>query len=540
MSLSSFFRTPPNSRFDPMLAPAVAVQAALVLALGWLHEDIALALAVVATAGPVGVALAFTSTERWFAAPGIALSMVAQVLVQWHLSAMEPALLANALLSQSMLTLLMKPWVLVVSALVFVAAPQAMADAANPLLSGSYLLAFQFFVAAQAAMLIQVAARNARRQREGFDIEFLVRAMGSEGAIRLGLDAVRAESALGVRLKQVQGRMADALRQVRHAADGVRRASQEIDHSGGELSERTERSAAGLRDAAMTLEQITVIVQSSAQAAKQAKAVASAASEEAAVGGQLFGQVTERMQAIEMSSRRITEVVGVIDGIAFQTNILALNAAVEAARAGEQGRGFAVVAHEVRQLALRAAEASGEVRQLIKESLETVRGGSELVEQAGRTMAHIVESVRKVGQVFESLSDDTNEHAGSIEAVTQSVTELDAMTRQNVAVVETARRIAGELLEQGAQLEQVLRSFKLGGAGMAPVASTTPKDGPAGCPVAPAPFRAAQGPSAPGTAPVRATRAATAERAATPVAANLPASAPAEASAAPGETVTFF
>ena len=186
------------------------------------------------------------------------------------------------------------------------------------------------------------------------------------------------------------------------------------------------------------------------------------AAAQAEQGGELFDQVRARMRDIDAASRSITEVIGVIEGIAFQTNILALNAAVEAARAGERGRGFAVVAAEVRQLALRSATAAGEIKTLIERSTATVTSGNALVERAGRTMAEIVASARKVGSAFEHLSADTTEHAGSIDAVTAAVRDLDEMTRQNVAVAETSRRIADDLLTQGRMLEEVLGAFQLG------------------------------------------------------------------------------
>jgi methyl-accepting chemotaxis protein len=264
--------------------------------------------------------------------------------------------------------------------------------------------------------------------------------------------------------------MAQAMRHVSVAADGVQGASAVLNGSSTELRTRTESSAAGLRDAAMCLDQITVIVQSSAQAAIEARSMAARASDMAAQGGEIFEQVVTTMRDIDAASRRITDIVGVIDGIAFQTNILALNAAVEAARAGEQGRGFAVVASEVRNLALRASESAREVKSLIGASMQTVEAGTALVNRAGQTMHEVVSSVRQVGAVFETLSADTSEHAAGIDAVTQSVKELDEVTRQNVAVAERSNQIANELGEHALRLTEVLNSFSLGDlrAGAAP------------------------------------------------------------------------
>ncbi len=316
----------------------------------------------------------------------------------------------------------------------------------------------------QTIFLTSVARRDDHRERERFDIEFLIRAMGREGPIRLSLDVVKAESALGARLKHVQERMAAAMRQVSLAAGGVSEASDVLGASSRELMGRTETSAAGLRDAAMCLDQITVIVQSSADATQEARKMASRASGLAVEGGEIFEQVIAKMHAIDSASRQITDIVSVIDGIAFQTNILALNAAVEAARAGEHGRGFSVVAAEVRNLALRASESAREVKQLIGQTVDTVESGTSLVNAAGQTMKDVVSSVKQVGEVFENLSADTSEHAAGINAVTQSVKELDEVTRQNVAVAERANDIARQLHEHAERLTRVLSSFQLGSA----------------------------------------------------------------------------
>jgi len=322
-------------------------------------------------------------------------------------------------------------------------------------------LVFLAFVGAQTLLLTHVARRNGQRGEERFDIEFLVRAMGSDGPIRLDLDAVRAESALGERLKHVQQRMADAIRQAHVAARDVREASQELDGSGEALRERTERSAAGLRDAALTLEQITATVQTSARAALEARSMAASASQQAVQGGELFDQVTQRMQDIDKASRRITDVIGVIDGIAFQTNILALNAAVEAARAGEQGRGFAVVASEVRSLAQRSAEAAREIKALIGTSVDKVEAGSRLVKDAGTTMDEIVASVQRVSDIIGEITAAAVEQSSGIGQVSSAVNQLDQMTQQNAALVEESAASAESLRQQATHLTQVVSTFSL-------------------------------------------------------------------------------
>jgi len=231
-------------------------------------------------------------------------------------------------------------------------------------------------------------------ESERFEIDFLIRAMGSDGPIRLNLSVLRADSALGQRLKHVQQRMAGAIHQVNRAIDGVHQGSEVLRQGSEELSGRTNSTANGLRDAAMCLEQINVIVQSSAKASLEARTMAARATDLADHGGTQVREMVSTMEAINQSSRRITDIITVIDGIAFQTNILALNAAVEAARAGEQGRGFAVVAAEVRSLALRSSEAAREIKSLIGTSMQTIEAGVDQVHRTGATMEDIVRSVR--------------------------------------------------------------------------------------------------------------------------------------------------
>ena len=318
------------------------------------------------------------------------------------------------------------------------------------------------FLLVLSAFLIFSARQMRQQANERFEMEFLVKAMGQDGPIRLNLDAVRTDSNVGSRLKHVQQRMAAALRLVRAAIFKVHAAAHEVGESSSELMERTNRTATGLNDAAMSLEQITVIVKESARASKEALAHSQASSAMASKGGEVVQQMVSTMQEIDQSSRRITDIIAVIDAIAFQTNILALNAAVEAARAGEQGRGFAVVASEVRMLAGRSAEAAKEIKQLITASTETVARGTQQASLASSTMMDLVSSVKSVSTVFDSLTADNAEHAQGIEVVAASVKELDAITRQNVHVAERSGQIADELLQQAVSLAEVLSTFRLG------------------------------------------------------------------------------
>jgi methyl-accepting chemotaxis protein len=228
-----------------------------------------------------------------------------------------------------------------------------------------------------------------------------------------------------------------------------------------DLSQRTEQTASSLQQAASSMTQLTGTVRQSAEAASQANQLADSASSVARRGGAVVGEVVSTMDQISTASRRIADIIGVIDGIAFQTNILALNAAVEAARAGEQGRGFAVVAGEVRSLAQRSAEAAKEIKSLIGSSVERVEAGSRLVQEAGGTMNEIVASVQRVSDIIGEISAAAGEQSSGIGQVSQSVTQLDAMTQQNAALVEQSAAAAESLREQSQRLSGLVSAFRL-------------------------------------------------------------------------------
>ncbi|MCD0418577.1 methyl-accepting chemotaxis protein [Rubrivivax sp. JA1024] len=268
------------------------------------------------------------------------------------------------------------------------------------------------------------------------------------------------------RLLRAVDSMREALRrtvqQVRGAADGIATASEQIATGNQDLSQRTEHTASNLQQTASAMEQLTGTVKSSADSAAQANQLAGSAADVARRGGQVVGQVVATMDEISASSHRIADIIGTIDGIAFQTNILALNAAVEAARAGEQGRGFAVVAGEVRTLAQRSAEAAREIKALIGTSVEKVESGSRLVGEAGSTMTEIVASVQRVTDIIGEISAASHEQSQGIAQVNGSVNELDQMTQQNAALVEEATAAAGSLRQQAGQLAELVSTFRLG------------------------------------------------------------------------------
>ena len=249
--------------------------------------------------------------------------------------------------------------------------------------------------------------------------------------------------------------------QVRAVVDGISTASTQIASGNHDLSARTEHAAGNLEETAASMEELTATVRQSADTALQANQLAASAGEVARRGGDVVAQVVTTMEEINASSRRIADITGVIDGIAFQTNILALNAAVEAARAGEQGRGFAVVASEVRNLAQRSAESAREIKALIGVSVDKVAAGARLVEQAGATMTEIVASVQRVGDMIAEITAAATEQSAGIGQVNVAVTQLDQMTQQNAALVEESAAAAESLKEQALRLSGVVDTFRL-------------------------------------------------------------------------------
>ena len=265
-------------------------------------------------------------------------------------------------------------------------------------------------------------------------------------------------------LASMAGQLNATLGSVMQASESIRIASAEIATGNQDLSQRTEQTASNLQQTASSMEQLTGTVKQSAVSAHHANQLAASAAEVAARGGSVVSQVVATMDDIHASSRRIADIIGVIDGIAFQTNILALNAAVEAARAGEQGRGFAVVASEVRNLAQRSANAAREIKELIGASVAKVDSGSRLVADAGETMQAIVGSVQRVSDIIAEITAAAAEQSDGIGQVTGAVTELDHMTQQNAALVEQSAAAAESLREQAARLAGVVGAFQLGAA----------------------------------------------------------------------------
>jgi methyl-accepting chemotaxis protein len=285
------------------------------------------------------------------------------------------------------------------------------------------------------------------------DLSSRVPLAGKTGAIASLCDGVNA----------LMDKMTEVIVQVREAGDTINTAAGEISSGNNDLSQRTEQQASSLEETAASMEELASTVKNNAENAKQANQLAAAASGVAVKGGEVVGQVVSTMSAINSSAKKIEDIISVIDGIAFQTNILALNAAVEAARAGEQGRGFAVVAGEVRNLAQRSASAAKEIKELITDSVSKTAEGTTQVEQAGKTMQEIVNSVQRVTDIMAEITAASVEQSAGIDQVNTAVTSMDEVTQQNAALVEEAAAAAESLVEQAESLIDVVSAFKLSG-----------------------------------------------------------------------------
>ncbi|MQA18318.1 HAMP domain-containing protein [Rugamonas sp. FT103W] len=272
---------------------------------------------------------------------------------------------------------------------------------------------------------------------------------------------------LSAALKDMNTSLINIVSEVRGGTEAIGTASAEIAAGNMDLSERTERQAGSLEETASSMEELTSTVKQNAANANQANQLAVSASAVAGQGGAVVAQVVDTMASINASARKIVDIIAVIDGIAFQTNILALNAAVEAARAGEQGRGFAVVANEVRNLAQRSAAAAREIKGLIGDSVDQVDAGARLVDQAGVTMTEIVASVRRFTDIMSDIAAASQEQLSGIEHINGAIAEMDQTTQQNAALVEQASAAAATMRDQAAHLQAAVGVFKLSGDGVA-------------------------------------------------------------------------
>ncbi len=350
------------------------------------------------------------------------------------------------------------------------------------------LLALALYIARTLRLRVRQLSEVAERIRDG---DF-TRAVRDERPDEL--------SAVMQALQAMQEALGGIVHTVRSNAEAVATGSAEIASGNADLSQRTEQQASALEQTAATMDQLGSTVRNNADSAQQANQLALSASEVAQRGGGVVAEVVETMRGINESSRRIADIIGVIDGIAFQTNILALNAAVEAARAGEQGRGFAVVAGEVRSLAQRSAEAAREIKSLISTSVERVEHGSQLVDRAGSTMDKVVSAIRGVTDIVGRISAASREQSTGIGQVSEAVTQMDRVTQQNAALVEESAAAAESLKAQSAQLLDVVAFFRLQTGGTPPA----PREATRQTPVTTGPAPRGALPSAsPAAAPAR-------------------------------------
>ena len=278
-------------------------------------------------------------------------------------------------------------------------------------------------------------------------------------------------------MARMRSNLADIVNQVRASGDNIATGSTQIAQGNQDLSSRTEAQASALEETASSMEELGVTVRQNADNAKQANQLAIGASIVAVKGGEVVGQVVDTMKGINDSSKKIADIIGVIDGIAFQTNILALNAAVEAARAGEQGRGFAVVASEVRNLAQRSAEAAREIKALITASVERVEHGTALVDRAGETMQEVVRSIKRVTDIVGEISNASTEQSSGVTQVGEAMAQMDKTTQQNAALVEQGTAATESLKEQAQRLVEAVAVFKLTPGHTTPAAPANPADG---------------------------------------------------------------
>jgi methyl-accepting chemotaxis protein len=345
-----------------------------------------------------------------------------------------------------------------------VAKAQVEADIRNLRLTVLVSSALALLAATAAALSITRSVTHPINQAVGF-----ARSVAS-GDLTAHIHATgNSETSLLLRaMREMQEGLVKVVSNVRQGSESVATASAEIAQGNNDLSARTEQQASALEETAASMEELSSTVKQNADSARQANQLAASASTVAIKGGEVVSQVVDTMKGINESSRKISDIISVIDGIAFQTNILALNAAVEAARAGEQGRGFAVVASEVRSLAGRSAEAAKEIKSLINASVERVEQGTVLVDQAGSTMTEVVSSIRRVTDIMGEISAASNEQAQGVAQVGEAVTQMDQTTQQNAALVEEMAAAASSLKSQANELVQAVAAFNLGGNTSAP------------------------------------------------------------------------
>jgi len=453
---------------DRMILLGIALGAVTSLMLGFQFIDTALSIG--ATLALVALAAGVYAVAKGTALSKYVLTFVLISLVVLHIQlALGMVEFHFGVFVTLALLLVYRDWRVIVFAALLYAVHHVVFDRLQAAGFGLYclsqpnfpvILLHAAYVVVQAGVEILLVLGMARAAQAGDELGLMVSQVNQPDGIALNVSQVVALTPAGEALKSTLTRMDSAVAAVRSGAHGIETACAEIASGNQDLSNRTEQTASNLQRTAANMDSLTQMVKQSADSARQANQLALNASSVAAQGGAVVSQVVDTMRGINEASRRISDIISVIDGIAFQTNILALNAAVEAARAGEQGRGFAVVASEVRSLAGRSAEAAKEIKTLINASVERVAHGSQLVDQAGSTMNEVVDSIRKVTDIMGEISAASSEQANGVASVGQAVSEMDQATQQNATLVEQMAAAAGSLNSQAQDLVQTVAIFR--------------------------------------------------------------------------------
>jgi methyl-accepting chemotaxis protein len=463
--------TPVNARAllgDQVLLAAILLSAAVAAVMGFVYYEPTLA--VVAALVFAGLGVAVYATARGTLLSRLVLTTAQVALVALHIQVAHGELEFHfGVFVTLALLLVYLDWRPIVLAAGLFAVHHILFDRLQAAGFGFYclteanfgrILLHAGYVVVQTALEVVLALGLGRTAREGEELSALVARVNQADGLALDVSDAQVQTPLGKSLQTTFGRMQAVVLSVQQASVQIEAASREIASGNQDLSSRTEAAASNLEQTAASMEELNSTMKSSADAARTASQLAVANAEAAARGGQVVGQVVSTMDEINHSSKKISDIIGVIDGIAFQTNILALNAAVEAARAGEQGRGFAVVAGEVRNLAQRSAEAAKEIKGLIGSSVERVEAGTRLVGEAGSTINEVVGNAQRVADMIGEITAASGEQSSGVDQVNTAVNQLDQMTQQNAALVEESTAAAHSLQEQARHLVQAVQVFK--------------------------------------------------------------------------------